>query len=92
MTLSSGSRVGPYEIDPTRMFEGQYYAGPVDEYARRYDVSLDGRRFLMIKPSPSDLLSLSALLAATGLRATEEGLVVVQHWDEELKRLLAVRK
>ena len=38
--------------------------------ARHYDVSPDGRRFLMIKDSPS---------------ATPASLVVVQHWFEELK-------
>jgi hypothetical protein len=54
-------------------------------------VSLDGRRFLMVKPSPSDLASLSASLAATGTRATEEGLVVVQHWVEDLKRRLPAK-
>ena len=78
--------------DPTKVFEGQYYAGPANEYARTYDVSPDGQRFLMVKPSPSDLANLPAALVATGLRATEEGLVVVQHWDEELKRLMGVRK
>ena len=42
---------------------------------RTYDVSPDGRRFLLIKsPVPNDA-------AATGQ------IVVVQHWDEELKRL-----
>ena len=38
-----------------------------------YDVSLDGQRFLMIKP---------------GAEATPPSIVVVQNWTEELKRLV----
>jgi eukaryotic-like serine/threonine-protein kinase len=40
---------------------------------RSYDVSLDGQRFLMIKGSGTD---------------ASPALILVQHWDEELKRLV----
>jgi len=40
---------------------------------RSYDVSLDGQRFLMIKGAGTD---------------ASPALVLVQHWDEELKRLV----
>src|SRR5439155_10808156 len=41
-----------------------------------YDVSPDGRRFLMIKAPETDA------------NAAPPALIVVQHWDEELKRLV----
>ena len=44
---------------------------------RTYDVSSDGQRFLMIKAPGAD----------AGV-----ALIVVQHWDEELKRLVATGK
>jgi serine/threonine-protein kinase len=48
--------------------------------ARSYDISPDGQRFLMIKPSPgSD--------QATAPR----GILVVQNWGEELKRLVPTK-
>jgi hypothetical protein len=56
---------------PTNLFEGPYYNGVVGSHVNRtYDVSPDGRRFLMIKePEP----------------ATSANLIVVQNWFEELK-------
>ena len=59
---------------PMKLLEGRYVTGGT--LGRMYDVSPDGQRFLMIKapgPDPS---------------ATPPALVVVQHWDEELKRLV----
>ena len=41
---------------------------------RTYDVSPDGRRFLMIKQAANE--------------ATAPQIIVVQHWLEELKRLV----
>jgi eukaryotic-like serine/threonine-protein kinase len=61
---------------PTKLFEGRYGA-PAVFLDRTYDVSLDGRQFLMIKPAGSP--------DATDAPA---GFVVVQHWVEELKRLV----
>ena len=43
---------------------------------RTYDVSLDGQRFLKIKATGTDA------------SAAPPALIVVQHWDEELKRLV----
>jgi hypothetical protein len=61
---------------PVKLFDGGYYtAGP---FAPRYDVTADGRRFLMIKEAGSDQ------------GAMPPQLVIVQGWFEELKRLVPV--
>jgi hypothetical protein len=57
------------------LFQGPYFRG---QAARTYDVSPDGRRFLMIK----------AVASSTG--STPLQLVVVQNFFEELKRLVPV--
>jgi len=54
---------------PELLFEGPYEMG--GNYGQGYDVSLDGRRFLMIKKSDDPGVQL----------------IVVQNWFEELKRL-----
>jgi serine/threonine-protein kinase len=59
------------------VFEG-VYATPLG--GRSYDVSLDGRRFLMIKEG-----------AAAGDTARRPQIILVQNWSEELKRLLPTR-
>jgi serine/threonine-protein kinase len=61
---------------PRKLFDGAYYPprGPNLLNERAYDVAPDGQRFLMIKELPSDA----------------PGFVVVQHWPEELKRLVPV--
>lgn len=48
-------------------------------FPRSYDVTADGQRFLMIKAAGND--ATSAL----------PQIVVVQHFDEELKRLVPVK-
>jgi hypothetical protein len=48
-----------------------------------YDIAPDGRRFLMIKPSGGS--------ASTPVATAPTSLVVVQHFDEELKRLLPIK-
>ena len=60
---------------PMKLFEGRYVTGS-GTLLRTYDVSPDGQRFLMIKAPGTD--------AGTAVPA----LIVVQHWDEELKRLV----
>jgi hypothetical protein len=55
---------------PTKVFDGQYFAGIV---GRTYDESLDGKRFLMIKS------------ASTDVTATPADMVVVLNWTEELR-------
>jgi serine/threonine-protein kinase len=59
--------------NPTKMFDGQYFAGIT---GRTYDVSLDGKRFLMIKK------------ASTDTTATPADMVVVLNWTEELREKL----
>ena len=59
---------------PTRLFEGRYGAAAF-HFGRTYDVSPDGRRFLMVKDS-----------AAGDPNATPASMVVVLNWFEELKQ------
>ena len=64
---------------PARLFDASsYFLGNLGWFLVMYDVAKDGR-FLMIKSvggSPST--------------ATQNSLVVVQNWTEELKRLVPV--
>ena len=57
--------------NPQLLFEGTYLADAAGH--PRYDVSPDGRRFLMIRPGTPD---------------ENAGLVLVQNWFEELRRLV----
>jgi Tol biopolymer transport system component len=59
---------------PTKLFDGKYFtgAGTGGFPGRTYDVSHDGQRFLMIK-------------AGTQAGAAPPSIVVVQHWDQELR-------
>jgi serine/threonine-protein kinase len=63
---------------PTKLFEGQYFYTDTGatRRGRTYDVSPDGRRFLMLK----DAAGVDDVPASR--------LVVVQNWTEELKRLV----
>jgi serine/threonine-protein kinase len=64
--------------NPTRLFEGHYLMA-AGIGGRTYDVSPDGRRFLMIKPvDGGEFLPTAA----------PTSLIIVQHWTEELKRLV----
>jgi serine/threonine-protein kinase len=58
--------------DPIKLFEGRYYYGTPPDLGVQFDVSLDGQRFLMMKPA-NDVPEAPSL-------------VVVQHWLEELKQ------
>jgi serine/threonine-protein kinase len=62
---------------PTTLFERRYVTGGT--LLRTYDVSPDGRRFLMVKA------------LGTGASAVPPAVIVVQHWDEELKRLVPAK-
>jgi Tol biopolymer transport system component len=62
---------------PTKLLEGRYVTGGT--LGRTYDVSPDGQRFLMIKASGTDA------------GAPPPAIIVVQHWDEELKRLVPTK-
>jgi serine/threonine-protein kinase len=59
---------------PTVVVKGAYLS---PQTGRMYDVSPDGRRFLLIKESPGE-----------GPAPPPPQLIVVQHWLEELKRLV----
>ena len=70
---------------PTTVLDGQYFFGGAPFGAapflvRTYDVSLDGKRFLMIKEA-----------GATGPAVAPASIVVVQNWTEELKRLVPTK-
>jgi serine/threonine-protein kinase len=60
---------------PAKLFDGYVNTGTS---GRTYDVSPDGQRFLMIK-------------AGTDAGAATLGIIVVQHWDQELRRLAPVK-
>jgi serine/threonine-protein kinase len=61
------------------VFSGPAFAVPT--LRRMYDVSTDARRFLMIKLAPATGERVDALVQ----------LVIVQNWQEELKRLVPTR-
>jgi hypothetical protein len=63
---------------PMKLLERGYDSG-VSTFGRTYDVSPDGQRFLMITAPGTDA------------SAAPPELVVVQHWDEELKRLVPTK-
>lgn len=64
---------------PTALVEGRYFSGAAGAITggRTYDVSPDGRRFVMVKEGGADLTA-----------ALPPQIVVVQPWFEELKRLV----
>jgi hypothetical protein len=74
----SGSRRRPAARIPLQRSQ-RYYSPRGANVGRTSDVSPDGQRFLMIKPPGA---------AAT---IAQPSLIVVQHFDEELKRLLPTR-
>ena len=65
---------------PSKLFDGHYYYGGVGTPDRPYDVSPDGRRFLMIKNAENPNR------ANAGSR-----IVVVENWFEELKRRVPLK-
>lgn len=56
---------------PRRLFQGDFTDS---SESRSYDVSADGRRFIMVQPHEQPPLPVSQI-------------VVVQNWSEELKRI-----
>jgi serine/threonine-protein kinase len=60
----------------TPIANGRYFRANGSSTMRTYDVSLDGKRFLMIKE------------VGTASRPTSTSIVVVRNWIEELKRLV----
>jgi len=82
----TGRQIDTYQIQSAlgaKLVEGRYYtgsAGTGGSPGRTYDVSLDGRRFLMIKEAVS-----------TNTTSPPPELIVVQPWFEELKRLVPTK-
>jgi Tol biopolymer transport system component len=76
--MAAGVARGPTwaATTPALVVKEGYMVAPGNP-ARTYDISPDGRRFLMIKGR-------SATVAPAGL-------IVVQHWIEELKRLVPTK-
>jgi len=78
MTLTAGSRLGPDTwpaTAPVQLREGRYATGSFETaVGQTYDVSADGQRFLIIK--------------TRRLEMSPRSLVIVQNWQEELKRLV----
>jgi len=66
---------------PTQLFEGRYYRGRGSSISRTYDVSPDGKRFLMIKEGDGSSQS-----------TVTTNLVVVRNWLEEVKRLVPIKR
>jgi serine/threonine-protein kinase len=64
---------------PTKLLEARYLTAGGASGGRTYDVSPDGKRFLMIKGP------------ATDTATTPPAVILVQHWDEELKRLVPTK-
>jgi serine/threonine-protein kinase len=64
---------------PTLLLKEGYFSSPGDFLGRTYDIAPDGQRFLMIKEGGG-----SEQTAAPQL-------IVVQHWLEELKRLVPTK-
>jgi Tol biopolymer transport system component len=64
---------------PMKVLEGRYAVGSSSNIFRNYDIVADGQRFLMLKTA--------------GSNATEvmPQIVVIEHFDEELKRLVPAK-
>jgi len=64
---------------PAKLLNEGYFTVPGGNAGRTYDISPDGQRFLMIKAGGG-----SDQVAAPQI-------VIVQHWFEELKRLVPTK-
>jgi hypothetical protein len=65
---------------PTLLVKEGYFTNPDVFTGRTYDISPDGQRFLMIKDG-----------GGTDQTAAPPQIIVVQHWTEELKRLVPTK-
>ena len=65
---------------PTQVIAEGYLTAPPVDFGRSYDVSPDGQRFLLIKDGDG-----------SNQAAAPRGIIVVQHWREELKRLVPTK-
>jgi serine/threonine-protein kinase len=65
---------------PTLLIKEGYYTSPGARPGRTYDISPDGQRFLLIKEG-----------GVADQTAAPPQIIVVQHWVEELKRLVPTK-
>jgi hypothetical protein len=65
---------------PEQRFQGDYYVAPTGSPRPQYDITADGRRFLMLAPT-----------RRSNDADTRPRIVVVQNWVNEVKRLLPGR-
>jgi serine/threonine-protein kinase len=65
---------------PTLLVKEGYFTNPVSLVGRTYDIAPGGQRFLMIKEG-----------GGADQTAAPASLIVVQHWAEELKRLVPIK-
>ena len=65
---------------PTKLFDPKYIFGG-EAFGRSYDIAVDGSRFLMIKTADSPAQS-----------GSPPAIVVVQHWFDELQRLVPAKR
>jgi serine/threonine-protein kinase len=63
---------------PTKVLDGRYVVRPFGNVYRNYDIAEGGQRFLMMKAGASDAMGAPQI-------------VVLLHFDEELKRLVPVK-
>ncbi len=78
--MAAGETRGPtWEATPPALVVKEGYMVAPGNPGRTYDISPDGQRFLMIKD------------ASAGATATPADLIVMEHWVEELKRLVPTK-
>jgi eukaryotic-like serine/threonine-protein kinase len=81
MSMTIGGSPTPTSGTLVSVFDaGSFFFQPNGTAAATFDVSPDGRRFLMIKQ-----------VASTDATSAPREIVLVQHWLEELKRLVATK-
>ena len=73
---------------PTLVFEGQYFRDIVPSEAN-YDITPDGRRFLMIKESEQEG---GPMIKESEQEGGPRQINVVLNWFEELKRLVPTKQ
>ena len=80
MRVAVGPRPARTASVPVKPFDPNYLSG-VEAFGRSYDIAVDGRRFLMINTVDSP--------AQSGGPPVH---VVVQHWFDELQRLVPAKR
>ena len=80
MRMAVSAEAGRFTVgSPVRLFERRYSSDQAGLVARTYDVAPDGQRLLLLKSA-----------AGADTPATAPEVIVVQNWDQELKRRMPV--